>query len=419
MLQQRQSEYFLTLWTVLIFILYIFISPSIPLLRFYEILDINNLFFYSFIVLITLYLITLIRQINIMKKNGLNMTAILTMVLFLAILLIQFSYYLSLDLNTDMVKNYFSRLFTNTLFASSLMFFLGLNINVLRNINSIDKIKKIIFFGFWLYILLILYGVITNPFKSVFGLRIHYEPEFNYLNIADSFAIYSLLTITLIKKRGLQFLCFLIALIASFVLASRTSLVFLALSVTVYFLIIWLKKTKIKTNYLKMAKNFSLVMIIFISLIVVFVNYFNVELITQSRLWNLISRGGEDSSLQVRFSLLNEGFGFLKQNWLLGSFGGEVYYLGPGTYIHNWLSFLGAYGIIPFILSIIIMVLTTLKITKMFLKYSDDHIIGFLFVFNLFILLSIWFSRAYTYEFIWFILIAIPLYRRESKELKY
>lgn len=354
-----------------------------------------------------------------MKKNGLNMTAILTMVLFLAILLIQFSYYLSLDLNTDMVKNYFSRLFTNTLFASSLMFFLGLNINVLRNINSIDKIKKIIFFGFWLYILLILYGVITNPFKSVFGLRIHYEPEFNYLNIADSFAIYSLLTITLIKKRGLQFLCFLIALIASFVLASRTSLVFLALSVTVYFLIIWLKKTKIKTNYLKMAKNFSLVMIIFISLIVVFVNYFNVELITQSRLWNLISRGGEDSSLQVRFSLLNEGFGFLKQNWLLGSFGGEVYYLGPGTYIHNWLSFLGAYGIIPFILSIIIMVLTTLKITKMFLKYSDDHIIGFLFVFNLFILLSIWFSRAYTYEFIWFILIAIPLYRRESKELKY
>ncbi|SDM56537.1 hypothetical protein [Sediminibacillus halophilus] len=410
-MEQTRNEYFLALWIILFFLLTLFISPIIPLLRFYEILSIDNLFFYTSIILMFLYVITLMKRNKSEFKFQINQLSFLTILLFLLILLIQLIYLLSIKHHPEYIREYYFRIFTNTFLMSSVMFFLGLNINVLNNIIKIKSIKSIVFIGFWLYVFFIFYGISINSYLGVFGFRIYYEPEFNYLNIADSFVIYAILTIALIQKVRNKIFVFVIALIASFALASRTSTVFFGLSIIMYITFILFKNNKSKVVKTEVLKNIFIIILLFIVSVFIYLNYFDITLITNSRLWNLISNGGADNSLEVRNYLLLEGIEFLKHHWLTGAFGEEVYNLGPGTYIHNWFSFLGAYGIIPFMLSLIIMVLTTVKILKLFLSHSDSPIIDFLFVFNSFVLFSIWFSRAYTYEYIWFTLIAISLFR--------
>ncbi len=108
---------------------------------------------------------------------------------------------------------------------------------------------------------------------------------------------------------------------------------------------------------------------------------------------------GTDASQQVRAALQEQGFVDLGRHWLLGSFMAEAVEAGPGSYMHNWLSFWVAYGIGPFALSIWLAVSAVARSWRC----RRDALLGSsCLAVLLFTLLNVALFRSYIWPFVWF-----------------
>lgn len=86
-------------------------------------------------------------------------------------------------------------------------------------------------------------------------------------------------------------------------------------------------------------------------------NQANLDVLNTSiqRMGVIITNLDEDDSYLARQDLQREAVADVGRYWLMGRYGAEVNERGPGTYAHNWLSYLVSYGVVPFLASIALM----------------------------------------------------------------
>ena len=131
----------------------------------------------------------------------------------------------------------------------------------------------------------------------------------------------------------------------------------------------------------------------------------NIERLKDYRVLKLLSYK-EDTSYIARNKLFDSGLNDILENPLLGKFGGQLTSSITdatgrrwGGYIHNILSYYRQFGLIPFILLVNLLVHSTNKLVK-----TNKKFIPIL----LFLLISILFSRSYSFPFV-FIIIGVTI----------
>ena len=365
----------------------------------------------NIVIVLTIFLI-LTRKINVDKY--LNFYSASALVLFVWIFLIVIVSFFEVGLVN--FGQYYG--FSTLLIGRGFIFILlGLNVHVINDMFQRKKIRLIFYTIVFIYFIAILLSAIFNPLAQNYSWYLtgiakttpNTDPNFifDYHYISDSCALLLLFVIS--KKKNI-YMKLLITLFGVFLLAlslSRSALIcFITASLITF--IIHFFKAKIKK--ILGITVLLVLLIIFASITIPFLirdaEFSDKNIITRYTPSVFLDT---DSSYSYRKELFNIGLLELKNNWLLGRYMAETLENREGSYIHNWLSFLNAFGIGPFLLSVFLIVLASLKILKQFLKNSNSSINELLFLWSIFMIMSIVFARAYSYYYIWFILLGIPM----------
>lgn len=232
---------------------------------------------------------------------------------------------------------------------------------------------------------------------------------FNYFAVTDALAITGLILLTtLLNKKSVVGSLFFYCLTSVLLVFgySRTSLVLFLAAGFLVFMMACTKTVHIKELFLT-GCIFTGVLMVALPLLAFQLQTNTLELLqpTIERVASVFNLAN-DPSFQSRLAYLFEAINS-PQNWFLGAFMNE-FQKGKGTYVHSWLSFLFNYGVIPFIISLVIMVLSMLRVWYNWLCGSGLPIALGAFVFAV---VAVFISRSYIWPFIWF---ALGLAAREE-----
>jgi O-antigen ligase len=122
-----------------------------------------------------------------------------------------------------------------------------------------------------------------------------------------------------------------------------------------------------------------------------------------------------DGSYVFRGEIFDQRWRELEDNWLMGHYLSEYAAGRSGTYFHNWLSFWTNFGIVPFLLSVILIVSSLYRAVKQFLKDSFSPINQLLLLWSIFVVIAISFSRSYDFYYIWFVLFGSSMIDRKLR----
>lgn len=213
-----------------------------------------------------------------------------------------------------------------------------------------------------------------------------------YLFLGDSFALWSLLLLSLLQKRPFISMCvFMISATALYSFMSRASLYAFIIMTP---LIIYFTKKSLKYYFLIFVLVFS---ILFSEIITVITE-------TNSRMF-AFQNLNEDPSVILRTSLNKKGLSGIKHNWFIGDYSGQIRYGILGSYIHNYLSLWRQFGLIPFISFCLLIYFFILKSWKITVAYRKNRLhlpdTFFLVVGGAFCLIEIIAARSYTSPYIW------------------
>lgn len=236
-----------------------------------------------------------------------------------------------------------------------------------------------------------LFFLFQNPFT---------KELYNYLALADSLALVALLLVgTAMHRRYVVAIALSIGTaVLLFVTYSRASLLVFLLVAPV---ILWNRARGRWRHRLVLAFAAALALILFAA---VWDPGTDVLGRLHGSLARLVERYqapfvGADASHQARVAFQEQGLVNLGRHWLLGSFMAEAVEAGPGSYMHNWLSFWVAYGIGPFALSIWLAVSAVARSWRC----RRDALLGSSrLAVLLFTLLSVALFRSYVWPFVWF-----------------
>ncbi|GEM_PF-5730550 len=281
------------------------------------------------------------------------------------------------------IKSYY----LSIIFFYCYYFFIGYNMNLYR---FADHYKP-----FFVVILLLMSTfVLANLDYNTFLLdldKIVYETNKGYQFWADSYALTSIFTISLIhgwgKKRDIKiYLIFFISIIVLYALHSRTTFYAYAIVIMAY---IYLTQNR-KVFYSTTVFLLSVATLLFI---------LNPE-IFQNRMLGIVF-GENDSSLDSRLFMFLSGGKDILEHPISGNFGGQVYEFGyVGYYIHNLLSYWRQFGIISFLILLILLSKVS-KFNLKTLKFEKSLDNNELFIYLMFIqvIVSMIFARSITYPF--------------------
>ena len=269
----------------------------------------------------------------------------------------------------------------------------------------INKMKaKIIQFYWFVLTITYLYFTLTNNL----GFSITLDGNAVYILLADAYMMLSVIVLTFQKNVFRKTLILLVAFLVMFALNSRAALF---LFILVYALIYSLNHRK--------------VLFLFLAFMTFIFMYFNVYDLIMENASNRMFRffiTGQDSSLTTRGSIFQDGFKELSYqfNWIIGDFLGDYDKNNDslGGYIHNYLSFLRQFGIIPFFIFSLLLLFLYAKLSLNYLLNRKNKILEFLFVYTTIFFLQIIVARSFTSAYIWISLTAIPLYFYSSKYVK-
>ncbi len=224
---------------------------------------------------------------------------------------------------------------------------------------------------------------------------------YNYLGLADSLALVGLLLLSIPSKdtlhRGLGFYI-VTSLLLLFAYSRSSFFIFLVVGLVLLTVKFWRRGKQ--QLLLTLLVGATVVLMTF----VVWPFWAEVGQMFLDRSQLIFERFsspfmGTDTSLQSRLDLLWKGLYILREHWLLGYYMGEVAEIGRGSYPHNWLSFWIAYGIGPFLLSVLLLL-------SLIVRNWHERKRGLLglagFGLLVFIFLSIVFSRSYIWPYFWF-----------------
>ncbi|RKO65483.1 O-antigen ligase family protein [Desulfofundulus salinus] len=303
-----------------------------------------------------------------------------------------------------------------TFLLALLMWLIGLTIGSrFEDIQKLPSVRSLLWLVFIMLSGVILLGVWMAQKK--YGIFVFFFKNtetgqvFNYLVMGDLIAICSLLLMGSYQIVPLvQFLIYLLASSFLFLSFSRTSFFLFILWGMVH---IWYSLKDIKARFLCIM----FLMVLVLSLLIIFIvlgdaiNTFK-SVKAVERMMSIIVQPLSDTSLQGRLMLLREGVDYLRHNWLLGQYMAEWWKTGElGGYIHNWLSFIVAYGIGPFILFTFLIILLLVKgYNIMKKKMMVTPIVLLLFASSAIII-----ARSYVWPFIWFIMGLLVNYKKGEK----
>lgn len=296
----------------------------------------------------------------------------------------------------------------DTMFLSLLMFLLGSNIDKVFDLLNDLKYRRISLICLTLFIFFILFTILrTYRLYHQFQIFSANEDDFgvSYISFADNIAVIFIFLCAFSKNKIIEAAWFLSGVIILSTLLSRGSLIAFVFTFVVYYV---LRSFKNPGRFLS-----SMFMLLSSAILLYFlfkgVGFFE-DLLKNNRafsiIYNIIDKKSlsqiyADQSYQYRLEILKYSLSDMKNVWITGSFMHEIDILGPGGYIHNWLSFLVCYGIIPFIMLLFILVKTYIKNIINFIG-SDNHFVKFLIVIAFFNLFHIIFDRSYMYYYMWF-----------------
>jgi hypothetical protein len=259
--------------------------------------------------------------------------------------------------------------------------------------EDFEQYKKWIFF-FWFLMLLNL--ILHFDFSTMRVSFQGFAPDSvgMYLFLGDSFAIWSLLVLSLLTESPFKSTC--VAICSVFALLTFVSRTSLYAFVLVLPLVILLTKKSLKY------------WIIFIVLFLLISPKFLELLAHTNRRMLAFLHLGSDQSMITRDFLFREGLLGLRKNWFLGDYAGQLRYGSLGSYIHNYLSLWRQFGLLPFLAFLSLLGFFVIKCWKLFWINIRRRKISprafFLIVAGGFCFIEIVTARSYTTPYIWFFL---------------
>lgn len=217
-----------------------------------------------------------------------------------------------------------------------------------------------------------------------------------YLFFGDSFALWSLLLLSVIRRRpfisaGAVFL----SVIALFALNSRTSLYAFVLILPVYFCL--------------NRKSFKYFLLLFLTFFILSALSGTMTLETLRRAnarMFAIQALDNDGSVILRRFMQEKGLEALGKNWFWGDYAGQLAYSNLGGYIHNYLSLWRQWGLFPFAIFLAfaaqyIVVAWQFFWNEALRRFSISPTMIFLILGGGFCLVENIASRSYGYPYIW------------------
>ena len=296
---------------------------------------------------------------------------------------------------------------------------LGLNIRLLNEAFHNYKCKVILYCAVFFYLFCILLSTFLNPLNDFYPWYVNGMIKggsgigsLGYLHVSDTSAILLLLMISRAKSASMTLLLTVSGGIILILTGSRAAFLCFFPSCVIYYLI----KT---INYRLLGVSlFGAVAVFLISIFnssdlkTSFLDYTD----NKTNRFN-ISRIADDESFQWRKEQFGSVISEIEEHWFLGRYMSDALKGRHGTYIHNWLSFWSSYGILPFLLSVFLLLSALIKITMLFINEPNSQINAFLFLYSLFVIAMIVVARAYSFYYPWFILSAVPMIRQQSSQL--
>ena len=294
----------------------------------------------------------------------------------------------------DCINTYLKTI-SRTIFSSIIFFFLGFElIRMLEN-----KAKSNLIFLSWIVYTIVVFANVGIGANGTYSL--HLNGEQIYLTLADAYALLSFLTLYKINRFYFKVVVFFISSVILFLLLSRTSLY---LFVVINFIVLF-KQSPFK---------FIMLSVVALCWFVSFVNL-DVSSYENTRMFRFLLTG-EDSSWSGRKLLLRDGLDHLFSYWFLGEFMWEVKASGgkTGNYIHNILSILNQFGLIPFLIIVSSMLISYIKISFSFI-FKNNRTNTLLFTICSYCFLCLIFARSYTVVFYWLALTSTYTYYNKRK----
>ena len=348
-------------------------------------INISIIYFLLFIILIlhTLYY----------SKENYNKIVLSSFWLLLMISLIQLvSFPWASDYSHQGTRLYLTTI-SKTLIEYWLFWFVGINI---KQIIDNKKFWKMMSYLWLMLVVMILHNSFSN---DIFGIIL--DGTGIYLMLADSFAIFSIFLLCLSNDIRKQTIIILISIVCLFALFSRASLYCF---VIIAFLFLY-------------KENKKIFFAVFLSFFVFI--YFSISngIIEDWMLRLLV--GGADASYTMRAEDLNRGLSSLSDNWILGSFMGDVEsnFGNSGEYIHNYLSFWRQFGLVPFLTLVLILLYQVSYIFSFWFRSKiSNSTLNLLFYFTIFVLLEIITARAYVFPYIWLSVSGIAIFKNSANK---
>lgn len=315
-------------------------------------------------------------------------------IMYFIILLISIIFTTFINTNYNIASDY--RLY----YSKVLQIFIIL-ISLYLVVNNVDffkfiKVNSLIYFiGSLVYIMIF--------WKESFLAR-----PLGVLGISDHVAFLAIVLFNLDDTKKSRYITLFISLLLLLFYSSFTSITFFIVTILVNIVYsIYLKRNII----LKLFTTLVLIVLIICALVFyIQISKQPIQLQGNSVLIDTINRylvrvhyviNLEDSSLNARLILFNEGFKVLKEKPILGEFMYEYRVFGnTGGYMHNILSYWAEYGLINFLLIFVPYFIFLFKSYKYFVKY-DDKILKALFFSGIYVTLILLFSRSYGYMLFW------------------
>lgn len=245
---------------------------------------------------------------------------------------------------------------------------------------------------------------ISHKFLFYF-VRRHPRSVYNYQLLSDTIAFFSLLVMARYGPRGLSRSVglYVITAFALFTAYSRaTLLVYLIVGGVFVLMLAWpdARQRRLLLGMMAAGLILGLLAIVFVRtridsnsvLSVIWGRYFSAQ-----SFWT--------DFWEPRLRLWNQSMPFLRRYWLWGRFMYEAIVFEAGDYIHNWVSFWLAYGIVPFALSLYLLSATLVAAVRGMRSHPWARLAFVLILYNV---LMITLARAYVWRFFWLTL-ALPI----------
>lgn len=399
---------------LILFFAYFALQPVYGLFRTY--FDLPRLGLGMIIVgLFTVWLFILLLTTSKIKLN--NKLALSGTVLLLLVFLIQiFSYPQAISYDMLRGKEIYFETITSTIIVAAFMWVMGLTIQKMHRAWSLPKYRKICYGMYIITVAGFIYSIMHNDINGANWVEnfrvIPAGPEFkvSYLLLADSFAFCTLVLGFWESNRFRKAIIFTLGAVMLFAISSRTT--FYAYLLVLLIILFW-----------KMSRGFKVFLAAVIVMLLILYGGILVNVTTNKleseygalgqgkmRMFNVLELQ-KDPSYVARQVLKQTGLETLRQHWLWGDFLGEVRVLGHGTYIHNWLSFWSAYGIIPFMWFVILSIILLKNTYSVWRKDPNNPLTSSVMALALMAFIEIIIARSYIFSYVWFAMAAMSQIR--------